>query len=233
MSSDLPRKPGEHLYIDQRRVHNEMVAPYIVAAQSWSRAAFIAFGVAAVAVGGLVYDRSRSYTVPYVVEVDRLGTAAPIGRADIAAPADIRVIRASLGDWVVWMRSVLPNDPTETVYIRKAYAHILRTGAGFAHANEFFQANSPFARARDGRVDVEPHSVLQLGPTSFQVEWTETQRDQAGHAVGTSDWVATIQIGIVPPNNEDTEKVNPLGIYIESFDWRRRVASLSGGRIFA
>jgi type IV secretion system protein TrbF len=233
LSSDLPRKPGEHLYIDQRRAHNEMVAPYVIAAQSWSRAAFIAFGVAAVAVGGLVYDRSRSYTVPYVVEVDRLGTAAPIGRADMAAPADIRVIRASLGDWVVWMRSVLPDDPTETVYIRKAYAHILRTGAAFAHANEFFQANSPFARARDGRVDVEPHSVLQLGPTSFQVEWTETQRDQAGHAVGTSDWVATIQVGIVPPTNEDTEKVNPLGIYIESFDWRRRVASLSGGRIFA
>ena len=161
MSSDLPRKPGAHLYIDQRRVRGHKGDPR---------------------------------------QPGRLG-----GLDEVGAPG---------------------RSHRNGLYQEGLCAHP-------AHANEFFQANSPFARARDGRVDVEPHSVLQLGPTIFQVEWTETQRDRAGRAVGTSDWVATIQVGIVPPNNEDTEKVNPLGIYIESFDWRRRVASLSGGRIFA
>ena len=47
-------------------------------------------------VAGITYVGSQSKYVPYVIEVNGLGEAVAVGRAQLAAPADPRVVRASL-----------------------------------------------------------------------------------------------------------------------------------------
>jgi type IV secretion system protein VirB5 len=36
-------------------------------------------------------------------------------------------------------------------------------------------------------------------------------------------WQATLSIAINPPSDEATLRVNPLGIYINSFNWAQRL----------
>lgn len=232
-SAFVPARSGEHHYLDNRRSHNELVAPYIIAARQWASVAFISLAIAAIAVSGLVAVGVRSKTVPYVVEVDKLGSVAAIRRADEATAVDPRVMRATLANWIVYMRSVVPDTDTERLYITRAYSTILARGSAVQKANEFFLAASPFARAREARVEVASHAVLQLGPNTYQIEWTETERALDGRQIGKTDWVATVQVVVVPPADEAAEQANPLGIFVETFDWRRRVASLENGRRFA
>src|SRR2546421_10039315 len=90
--NDLP-------YLAARREWNERYGDYIARARNWRRAAFAALAVSGVLSVGTVWQASQSKVVPYVVEVDKLGDAVPVGRADRAAPADLRGGRAELAAW--------------------------------------------------------------------------------------------------------------------------------------
>ena len=50
---------------------------------------------------------------PYVVQTDKLGDALAISRADIAPPADPRLIRAQLARWIADVRSVYVDVAAE------------------------------------------------------------------------------------------------------------------------
>ena len=56
-------------------------------------------------VAGITYVGSQSKYVPYVIEVDRLGEAVAVGRAQLAAPADPRVVRASLASFISLLKT--------------------------------------------------------------------------------------------------------------------------------
>ena len=97
-------------YLSARREWNERYGDYIARARSWRWAAFAALAVSLVLAIGVVWQAAQSKVVPYVVEVDKLGDAVAVARADRAAPADVRVIKAQLAAWIVDVRSV-SSDP--------------------------------------------------------------------------------------------------------------------------
>ncbi len=68
--------------------------------------------------------------MPYVVQTDKLGDALAISRADIAPPADPRLIRAQLARWIADVRSVYVDVAAERTLIKDAYAMVDRNGAG-------------------------------------------------------------------------------------------------------
>src|SRR5580704_16705844 len=97
-------------YLSARREWNERYGDYIARARSWRWAAFAALAVSLVLAIGVVWQAAQSKVVPYVVEVDKLGDAIAVARADRAAPADVHVIKARLAAWIVDVRSV-SSDP--------------------------------------------------------------------------------------------------------------------------
>ena len=85
-----PEDPHSAVYLTARREWNERYGSYISQRDSWRLVALAAMGVAAIAVAGNVWQSSQSHVVPFVVEVNHLGDALPIKRADVAAPANPR-----------------------------------------------------------------------------------------------------------------------------------------------
>ena len=73
-------------YLSARREWNERYGDYIARARSWRWAAFGALAVSLVLAIGVVWQGAQSKVVPYVVEVDKLGDAVAVARADRAAP---------------------------------------------------------------------------------------------------------------------------------------------------
>lgn len=89
--------PGnDNPYLSARREWNERYGDYIVQARNWRGAAFAALAIAAVLAVGVVWQAAQSKVVPYVVQIDKLGDAVAVARADRAAPADARVVKAQL-----------------------------------------------------------------------------------------------------------------------------------------
>jgi len=217
-----PSNPHSAIYLAARREWNERYGSYIAQAHAWRLTALVSLGVAFVAVTGIAWIGAQSRIVPYVVQTDRLGDEVAIRRADAAAPADPRLIRAQLARWVSDVRSVYLDVSAEKHIVAEAYAMVDRNAAGGSLLNDWFSRNDPFKRAQDNTVSVAVQSVLPLSGNTWRVEWQEDERTRQGRLESSRQWQAMITVSIDPPNDDATILINPTGLYVESFDWSQR-----------
>ena len=144
-----PNSPHSAVYLAARREWNERYGDYIAQANNWRLIATAALGVAAVAVAGNVWQSSQSRVQPFVVEVDKLGDALAIQRADVAAPIPVGVIRAQLARYVQDVRTVSIDVQAERAFINEAYAMVDKNSGALTFLNEHFAANDPFQAGID------------------------------------------------------------------------------------
>lgn len=214
---------GANPYLNARNEWMEQYGTLVQAAHQWRLVGIGSLLIAAIAVAGMTWALTRSTLVPYVVQVDRLGTAVAAGRADQAARADARIVRAQLARWISNVRSVYVDAAAERAVIDESYAMITRAGSAFNVLNQHFRANSPFERAEKETVTVVVNTVLPVSGDTWRVEWTETTRGRNGEVQKVDEWQASITVQVSPPSDEVTILKNPLGIYIVEFNWTKRV----------
>jgi type IV secretion system protein TrbF len=218
-----PDSPHSAVYLAGRREWNERYGSYIAQRDAWRLLAMASLGVAAVAVGGVVWLSAQSRVVPYVVEVDKLGDALAVQRANVATPVDTGVIRAQLARFISDVRSVYVDAAAERAVINEAYAMVDRNGAAFAFLNDYFTGNDPFKRAGTETVAAHVESVLPLpGGKTWRVEWREDTSARDGRVEVSKYWEATITVRIDPPATDAAILVNPTGLFIESTPWGER-----------
>ena len=216
-------RPGENPYLDARREWNERYGDYIASANAWRLTAAASLVVALLGVGGAVYIGSQNRLVPYVVAVDKLGEAVAVGRASEAGPADGRIIRAQLARWISGSRSMLVDAAAERRVIEEVYAMVNGRGAAFTALNDHFRANQPFERAKVETVEVKIQSVLPLTVDTWRVEWEEMRRSRDGRVMEAAQWQATVTVLVRPPEDDATILMNPTGLYVDVFNWAKRL----------
>ena len=119
LNSDSPHSA---IYMAARAEWNERYGSYIAQAHAWRLTALASLGVAFVAVVGVVWIGAQNHVVPYVVQTDKLGDSLAISRADIAPPADPRLIRAGLARWITDVRTVYLDVAAERSVVTEAYS---------------------------------------------------------------------------------------------------------------
>jgi|HubBroStandDraft_5_1064220.scaffolds.fasta_scaffold00022_24 type IV secretory pathway TrbF-like protein len=206
-------------YLSARREWNERYGDYIARARNWRWAAFAALAVSLVLAVGVVWQAAQSKVVPYVVEVDKLGDAVAVARADRAAPADVRVIKAQLAAWIVDVRSVSSDPLAQKSALSRSYAMIAATATIFL--NDYYRQHSPFGQNRTVAVSVD--AVLPVSKQTYQLQWSEDVRDLQGRDLTTAHWLASITVAFDPPTDERGVLSNPLGLYITGISWTQRL----------
>ena len=210
-------------YLAARQEWNERYGGYIAQAYAWRLTALIALAIAAIASFGLVMVAGQNQVVPYVVKVDKLGSAVAVTRADRAeAPAE-PVIIAQLARWVTAVRSVFVDAGAQRALVKEGYAMINRRGDAFGALNDYMRATDPFERAKTETVAVEVELVLPISGDSWRLEWREDVRGRDGARLSSSEYQATVNISFNPPTDEATLRINPSGLYINAFHWARRL----------
>lgn len=221
---ELPKAGNAvNVYLQARREWNERYGSYISRERAWRLTAILSLCVTLIAVTGAVYLGSQNHLVPYVVAVDKLGSAVAVRRADAATAPDERVIRAQLARWIENVRSVYTDAGAERSILNEAYAMVNQHGPAYNALNEYFKANQPFERAKDQTVGVEVESVLPISGNTWRVEWIEKTRTRDGNLISTLPQQASVSISVNPPKDEATILLNPMGIYIDSFNWSQRL----------
>ena len=219
-----PNSPHSAVYLAARREWNERYGDYIAQANNWRLTAIAALAVAAVAVAGNVWQSAQSRVQPFVVEVDKLGDALAIQRADVASPIPVGVIRAQLARYVQNVRAVSIDVQAERAFINEAYAMVDRNSAALAFLNEHFAANDPFKRAVSETVTAHVESVLPLpGGKTWRIEWREDTLARDGRPQLSRHWEATITVSINPPTTEAGVLANPTGLFVEACSWGERL----------
>jgi type IV secretory pathway TrbF-like protein len=210
-------------YLDARREWNERYGDYIQAAHHWRTVALVSSLVALIAVAGVAYIGAQNKVVPYVVEVDKLGEAAAVARADRATPVDTRVVKAYLARFVADWRTVTIDRQAQKGAIDRVYAMLPGGSVALSKLNDYFRAHNPFTVASKESVEVAVTNLLQLSEKTWQVEWREVIRDSRGEVQGSVRMKASIILGITPPTDEKLALINPLGIYVTDINWSQQI----------
>lgn len=201
-----------------------------VQAKNWR---LMAFGGLLLSVGlasALVWQSLQSRIIPYVVEVDRLGQAQAVARADAEYRPTDPQIAWHLGRFITHIRA----RSLDAVLMRDNWlaAYDFATARGAVFLGEYARASNPFADVGSHTVSVQVTSIVRASDNSFRVNWTE-QAFERGSLSTTSRWTAVLTIKVRPPRSADALRKNPLGLYVDAIDWSRELETLALPRIEA
>lgn len=212
-------------YLAARREWNERYGSYIATAKMWRGVAVTSLVIAAVSVGGVVHFASQNKLIPYVVEVNADGDTLQVYQASQMLPADRRVVRAQLAQFIQDVRSVSSDVAVQRRSIERAYAHLSGDLPAYTAINTWFRQNVPFERARNETVVVEVRQVLPLSDNTWRIEWIERPRSRNGEALPATRWTGTASVVTGGEVDARTIMLNPVGLYIREFDWSRDFAA--------
>jgi len=210
-------------YLNARQEWLERYGSYISRASNWRIAAFISLGIAALSVTGNVIQATQVKTVPYIVEVDKLGRSAVVARADKASASSLRLIQAEIAACISDWRTVTADIELQKRLIERLSYFFAGSAKGVL--KEWYATSNPYEIAKSGKlVHVEIQSLpLPISNNTYRVEWIETVRTHTGVTIESIMYQASVTIQITPPASEAILLHNPGGVYI---------TELSASRIF-
>ncbi|OYX99099.1 MAG: conjugal transfer protein TrbF [Caulobacter sp. 35-67-4] len=212
--------PVESPYLRASREWDNRIGSAVVQAKNWRMAAFGCMGLAALALGGFIYEASNTNIATYVVPIDKYARPGRIELAGRTYQPTTAEIGYFLADWVRRTRS----KSIDPIVIRDNWtgAYHFVAGPAIGQLNSYAKANDPFANVGAQAINVEIVSVLARSASTYQVQWRETQFN-AGTSGVTENWTGLFTAKINPPKNEAELRANPLGIFITAFQWSREL----------
>ncbi len=205
---------GSNPYLNARLEWLERYGSYMTRAANWRAVAFIAMVATLLSLCGNVIQATQVKTVPYIIEVDRLGRPAIVGRADKVKSPPLRLVQAAIAQCITDWRTVTADVELQKQMINRASFYF--TGAAKGILKEWYTQNSPYEIAKTGKlVHVEIKSLpLQLSNDTYRIEWIETVRTHTGVTLETTSYEASVTVIVVPPTTEEVLLRNPAGVNI-------------------
>ena len=120
------KNPVESPYLAARREWTERYGSYVQSARAWRAVGIISLMMAVIGFAYALYQSTQVKLVPYIVEVDKLGGSLTAGFPQQIEYADARVVRATLGNFIISLKSITPDAVVQKQYIDRTYA-LLRT----------------------------------------------------------------------------------------------------------
>ena len=213
------KRAPENPYLAARQEWSERYGSYVQAARAWRIVGMLGLSMALIGFTYSLYLSTQVKLVPYIVEVDKLGTAVNAGIPQQIEYADARVVRATLGGFITSFRSVTPDAVVQKQYIDRTYALLRASDPSTQKINSWFRANSPFEQAKTSTVSVEVNNIVALSNQSYQIDWTEHERDRKGRQIATRRFRGIATVTLSAPQDEATIRLNPIGLYLQDFDW--------------
>jgi type IV secretory pathway TrbF-like protein len=166
-----------------------------------------------------LYQSTQVKLVPYIVEVDKLGTAASTGFPQQIEYADPRVVRATLGSFVSNFRSVTPDAVVQKQYIDRTYALLRTSDPSTAEDQRLVPRQLALRQGKERhrrhrgeqhRAALEPELPDRLDRIRARPEGqgdgrTPLSRCRDGYAD--------------PAAGRGVIRLNPIGLYLRDFDW--------------
>ncbi|AAB92436.1 conjugal transfer protein TrbF [Sinorhizobium fredii] len=209
----------ENPYLAARQEWTERYGSYVRAAAAWRTVGILGLAMAVIGFGYAMYLSTEVKLVPYIVQVDKLGTSVTTGFPEQIEYADVRVVRATLGNFVTSFRSITPDAAVQKQYIDRTYVLLRTSDPSTEKINAWFRGNSPFEKAKTATVAIEVNNIVALSNQTYQIDWTEYERDRKGKEIGTRRFRGIATVTLTAPQDEATIRLNPIGLYVRDFDW--------------
>jgi type IV secretory pathway TrbF-like protein len=223
-SNSPKEKTVENPYLANRDASDDRYMNQAVSRQNWIRAWQITVGLLAISIGFNGYYMTQSKFIPYIVEVDKIGHIINVGVADKANTIDTkRILRATMIEWIENSRAVISDQLAMKRIVGKVYAHVTSNGKAKKQLDEYYKAKNLFELSSKQTISAEVTVALPLAGNTWQIEWTETMRNQSGDMIGTERWKAVITYDFYPLDTEEAIRANPSQIFVTDFSWSKQI----------
>ena len=220
-----PEEGPESVYTRARQGWDDRLGTVAMQAKNWRLATFALSGLCALSTVGWLYQATRPAPGALVIQVERgSGVANVVGRLDnIAYTPQIQEIAFFLARFVGMVRAV-PLDP---VVVRHnwidAYQFLRQTAA--TQVDEWARRpGSALAKLGEQTVATEIIGVTPVaGSKSYQVRWREMVYTKEGALKESYVMSGIFTIEFEPQRSEKRAMVNPIGLFIKSFQWTREL----------
>lgn len=212
-------RPPDSPYLAARQEWTERYGSFVQAARAWRIVGILGLSMAVIGFTYAMYLSTQVKLVPYIVEVDKLGTSVMAGFPQQIEYADARVVRATLGSFVTSLKSITPDAVVQKQYIDRTYALLRTSDPSTQKINAWFRGNSPFEKAKTSTVAIEVNNIVALSNQTYQVDWTEYERDRKGKEIGIRRFRGIATVALTAPQDEAIIRLNPIGLYVQDFDW--------------
>lgn len=168
---------------------------------------------------GMISASHQPKLIPYIVEVDRHGSAVNMGippRLDQSTPAVSVAIEYQLRQFIQAMRGVTLDPVFQKKMIEDYVKPFVEPNTDAAAiVNDFYTKNDPFTlvKQKGQIIDVTVDQPLAESPSTYELHWFETTRSLQGDVIAKTEWkcFATIELHQV---GADLVRLNPLGMYV-------------------
>ena len=163
----------------------------------------------------LAVSVSRAMVVPHNASIDPLNQARA-GSSPSGAPSDAQ-IAYFLARFIKNIRS-LSTDP---VIVRSNWMDALNyvTARGARLLGDYARDNKPFTDVGLRSVTVEVTNVVRASGRSFEIHWNEKTFEN-GILTKPARYDSIAEIIFQSAGRADPLK-NPLGLFVDTFDWKR------------
>lgn len=204
-------------YMRARQEYDDLIGGARVQARNWRMASFILMLVLSIAIIGMIYQSTRATILPYIVEVNKMGSVRMVGRVDNTKYRPTEAAKKHFVNKFVFLIRGISSDP---VVLKKNFlsAYNYVTTSGRQILNDYAKEYDPFLKIKTLRVSVELANIVKINKNSYQVQWIEKVYSKNGGLLETNNYLAVFNTIIQKPKNETILLANPLGIFIDFFN---------------
>lgn len=216
--SNEPQNPAEMA----KGIWDEREGHWIVQNHNLRKMIIGLLALSLILTAGLVVQSLKSTVIPYIIEVD-----STTGQVKNVGPLQAAQYEPKEAETKYFLRQFIGNTraiPLDPVVYKQhwntAYAYLTKNAAQKMNA----QVQSENITQHFGKktIQVDIVSILAMeGGNSYQVRWNEEE-----FVIGSGEKKIVPMTGIftvtnIPGKDEESLKVNPLGIYFSDFSWTR------------
>ena len=206
-------------YARASEVWDERIGAPRAQSANWRLIAFVAMGVAALAVAGLIYQSSKAQVVPYLIEVEAEGQVRLVGQVRTqhwSLPESAK--KRELEQWIRNLRSL--SSDAQVLKERFASVRLHATQAANMQLDAMLERDDPFKRfgSEMRTVQIKATTTLPGSTHAYRVEWDEQIFDESGREGAIEPFVGEFHLQIDPPTTAAALEANPLGVYVSFVD---------------
>lgn len=176
--------------------------------------------LAALSIVGLIMQSHKARVVAYIVEVDMQGLPRVVTQATETYTVKRASYEAQARTFITNMRA-LPTDP-RVVQANWLHAYHVLTPRAQNLFKTLAQEEPRYKDVGTKVVDVEITRIVAASENTLDVTWNERTLDKHLNTTQTVVYSGLLTFVLLPPKTDEEMRNNPLGIWIDHFNWQRK-----------
>ena len=211
-----------NIYSNNKRQYTGLLEHAAAMARGWKTVTFIAIGVSALCVGGVIWMGQKSSIEPVLVVMDEKFIPVGLYRPRTGlTPRDDRVVQATLAQFAVKWRTVSIDKNLTEQHINDLRFYLEGNSAAYRKIRGYLddRSNNPLERAKRETVSIRVRNVIRIHDLTWRISWVELVAPRGSVNTVEKAYEAIVTFAYLADVPPEVLLANPTGIVIQAIDW--------------